>query len=345
MKQLFALLLTAVLLFTLSACGEKAESADGTTATTTTTAESSGDTTTTDNLGETDGVTTTTVITEGDGTATSAVNRTTVTTVKTTTSAVNKTTATTAKATTTTTSGKYTQITDKPTKPSEFTTNGTTKTTQAEPKYPEYYELSRKTNSSVTIESMFRKIYAYSENVAGFGGGIPETEDERTDAIYSFDGSANQLQYIDIYGYNLTLDDLCRNNWGSVAFWSELVGPDLKVDFKSADGYANLPLRNKDDILVCMKNDVATLKEFLGNKYGTPSISLNYGSYISSFDQITDDMIKTAADCNRNTLSVTVTDITVDGKTFNMTFSFSSNVDFDSNKNCYNFSIGIHTIR
>lgn len=192
---------------------------------------------------------------------------------------------------------------------------------------------------------MFRKVYAYSENVAGFGGGTPETEDERTDAIYSFDGSADQLQHMDIYGYNLTLDDLCGSGWGTVAFWSDLVGPNLKVDFKSADGYANVPLRNKDDILVCMKNDVATLKNFLGSKYGTPSISLNYGSYASSFDQITDDMLKTAADCNRNTLRVTITDVKVDGKTFNMTFSFSSNVDFDSNKHCYNFSISIHTIR
>ena len=335
MKKLFALLLTTALLFTLSACGEKAEDADSAGTTTTTTTEENADgATTTVSSDTTNDIATTTVITKDDAITTSAVNKTTATTAKT----------TTTKKTSTTTTSKYTQITQKPTKP-QSTTKNTTTTKSETPRFPEYYELSRKTSSSVTIESMFRKVYAYSENVAGFGGGTPETEDERTDAIYSFDGSADQLQHMDIYGYNLTLDDLCGSGWGTVAFWSDLVGPNLKVDFKSADGYANVPLRNKDDILVCMKNDVATLKNFLGSKYGTPSISLNYGSYASSFDQITDDMLKTAADCNRNTLRVTITDVKVDGKTFNMTFSFSSNVDFDSNKHCYNFSISIHTIR
>ena len=335
MKKLFALSLTIALLFTLSACGEKAEDVDSTGTTTTTITEENADGATTTGSSETtDDTATTTVITETGGTTTSAVTKTTFTTAKT----------TTTKKTSTTTTSKYTQITDKSTKPQSSTKNTTT--TQSEtPRFPEYYELSRKTSSSVTIESMFRKVYAYSEDIAGFSGKTPETEDERTDAIYSFDGSADQLQHMDIYGYNLTLDDLCGSGFGSVDFWSDLVGPDLKVDFKSADGHANLPLRNKDDILVCMKNDVATLKNFLGNKYGAPSISLNYGSYASSFDKITDDMLKTAADCNRNTLRVTITDVKVDGKTFNMTFSFSSNIDFDSNKHCYNFSISIHTIR
>ncbi len=334
MKQLIALLLTVVLLFTLSACGEKAEDANNATTTATTLGE-------VNNTAASDDDTTTTVT---DGTTT-AVSDTTTTAKGGTTTTTKSTTTTTTKATGTTTSGKYTQVTDKSTKTQKSTTNGTTTTKSETPRFPEYYELSRKTSSSVTIENMFRKVYAYSENVAGFGGGIPETENERTDAIYSFDGSADQLQHMDIYGYNLTLDDLCGSGWGGVAFWSDLVGPDLKVDFKSADGNASLPLRNKDDILVCMKNDVATLKKFLGNKYGTPNISLNYGSHVWSFDDITEDMLKTAADCNRNTLRVTVTDIKVDGKTFNMTFSFSSNVDFDSNKHCYNFSISIHTIR
>ncbi len=336
MKKLFTLLLTTTLLFTLSACGEKAEDADsaGTTTVTTITEENADGTTTTVISDTTDDTATTTVVTETGGTTTSAVTKTTFTTTKT----------TTTKKTSTTTTSKYTQITDKSTKPQSSTKNTTT--TQSEtPRFPEYYELSRKTSSSVTIESMFRKVCAFSEEVAGYGGGTPETEDERTYAIYSFDGSADQLQHMDIYGYNLTLDDLCGSGWGSVDFWSDLVGPSLKVDFKSADGHANIPLKNKDDIFVCLKNDVATLKKFLGNKYGTPSISLNYGSYASSFDKITDDMLKTAADCNRNTLRVTITDVKVDGKTFNMTFSFSSNVDFDSNKHCYNFSISIHTIR
>lgn len=337
MKKLFALSLTIALLFTLSACGEKAEDVDSTGTTTTTITEENGDDTTTAVSSDTtDDTATTTVVTETGGATTSAATKTTATTTAKTT--------TTAQKTSTTATSKYTQITQKTTKP-QSTTKNTTTTQSETPRFPEYYELSRKTSSSVTIESMFRKVYAYSENIAGYGGGTPETEDERTDAIYSFDGSADQLQHMDIYGYNLTLDDLCGSGFGSVDFWSELVGPNLKVDFKSADGHANLPLRNKDDILVCMKNDVATLKNFLGNKYGAPSISLNYGSYASSFDQITDDMLKTAADCNRNTLRVTITDVKVDGKTFNMTFSFSSNIDFDSNKHCYNFSISIHTIR
>lgn len=337
MKKLFALLLTTALLFTLSACGEKAEDADsaGTTTATTITEENADGATTTVSSETTDDTATTTVVTETGGTTTSAVTKTTTKTTAMTT--------TTTKKTSTTTTSKHTQITQKTTK-SQSSTKATT-TEPETPRFPEYYELSRKTSSSVTIESMFRKVFAFSEEVAGFGGGTPETEDERTDAIYSFDGSADQLQHMDIYGYNLTLDDLCGSGWGTVAFWSDLVGPNLKVDFKSADGYANIPLKNKDDIFVCLKNDVATLKKFLGDKYGTPSISLNYGSYASSFDKITDDMLKTAADCNRNTLRVTITDIKVDGKTFNMTFSFSSNINFDSNKHCYNFSISIHTIR
>ena len=337
MKKLFALSLTIALLFTLSACGEKAEDVDSTGTTTTTITEENGDDTTTTVSSETtDDTATTTVVTETGGATTSAVTKTTATTTA-------KTTTTTKKTSTTTTS-KYTQITQKTTKPQSSTKNTTT--TQSEtPWFPEYYELSRKTSSSVTIESMFRKVCAFSEEVAGFRGKTPETEDERADAIYSFYGSADQLQHMDIYGYNLTLDDLCGRGFGSVNFRSELVGPNLKVDFKDAYGYAHIPLENKGDIFVCLKNDVATLKKFLGDKYGAPSISFNLSSYGSSFDKITDDMLELAADCNRNTLRVTITDVKVDGKTFNMTFSFSSNIDFDSNKHCYNFSISIHTIR
>ncbi len=316
MKKLIAVLLIATLLFTLSACGETEDATDTTTTTegliTTTTTEENAD------QGD-DTVTTTTV---ADTTTTANNNANVTTTVKTTT-ATAKATTTTAKATTTTKAATT-----------------TTKTTPTEPRFPEYYDLSRMTTSSVTIESMFRKVYAYSEHVAGYSG---DPEKEICSAIYSVDGSADQLQYMDIYGYNLTLDDMLGSSWGGVDFYSELIGTDLKVNFKSATAGASLPFKNRADILPCIKRDIAKVKAVLGDK-GNPYAHLDYNSQVLGIDNITDTMIEKAASCNSNTLRIMATDLTVDGKTFNMTFSFSSRTDYDG-KDCYSFSIGIHTIR
>lgn len=324
MKQLIAVLLVAVLLFTLSACGEQADTAN-----TTTTA---GNTTTT-----VEDTTTTT-----DGATTTMENGTTKAPTST-----GKTTTTTAKATTTTVKQTSNdKVTGKPTSSTAKATTSTTKpitttTKWTEPVFPEHYDLSRKTTSSVTIESMFRKIYAYSEHIAGYSGD-PE-KDEYCSAIYSADGSADQLQYMDIFGYNLTLDDLLGSNWGGVDFFSNLIGPDLEVDFKSADGHAALPLKNKADILPLMKQDVAKVQTFLGGK-GKPYAHLDYNSQVMGLENITDAMIEKAASCNRNYLRINATDFVVEGKMFNMSFTFTSYTDYDG-KDCYYFNISIHTIR
>lgn len=300
-----ALLLVAVLLFALSACGEEANTTNTTTATdnTTTTAADS----------------TTTAV---DGITTSANDSTT-----------------TANGATTTVS--YVKVTST-TKPSadKKPTSTTATTIPFESRFPEYYELSRRGTSSVTIESMFRKIYAYSEDIAGFSG---DPDQGGCTAIYSADGSADQLQYMDIYGYNLTVDDLLGSGWGGVDFYSDLIGSDMKVDFKNANGFASLPLKNKADILVCMKRDVAKVETFLGGK-GNPYAHVDYTSQVSGIGNITDAMIEQAANCERKTLQITATDLVVDGKTFNMSFTFSSHTD-EEGKNCYSFFISIHTIR
>ncbi len=312
MKKLIAVLLIATLLFTLSACGETEDTTDTTTTTegiiiTTTTTEEN-------TVQDDDAVTTTTV---GDGSTTT--NSTTKLPI-----------STAVKATTTT---KVLTMTTK-------AATTTTKTTPTEPRFPEYYDLSRMATSSVTIENMFRKVYAYSEHIAGYSG---NPEEEICSAIYSADGSADQLQYMDIYGYNLTLDDMLGSSWGGVDFYSELIGTDLKVNFKSATGGASLPFKSRADILPCIKRDIAKVKAVLGDK-GNPYAHLDYNSQVLGIDNITDTMIEKAASCNNNTLRIMATDLTVDGKTFNMTFSFSSRTDYDG-KDCYTFSIGIHTIR
>ncbi len=198
----------------------------------------------------------------------------------------------------------------------------------------EYYDLSRITASNLTIQDLGERALANAEYTAGEAYGDPPT------AIYSVDYEASCLKDMDIFGYGVTVDEICGLGWGTVCFFSDLVGDDWAVQLKNTYFSLRLPMENKEDMITLATSDVAKFTALL-NGTGDPYVGFD-GSFKRGLNTLTEDMLTSAVDGSGSSpVEIFTSDrFTANGKEFNLSMTISSSEEDGKYFYCIGLNIG-----
>lgn len=184
---------------------------------------------------------------------------------------------------------------------------------------PQYYDLSRVEDTTpLTVTDLGALALENAEHVGGESYGDPIM------AIYAVDYAASCFEDMDIFGYGVTVDEMCGLNWGNVGFYSYLLGQNAAVQLNNADFTLNLPFERKEDLFTAAQRDVEKFAAFL-NGAGDPYVSVG-GTYRKGLENVTEDMLKNAADATGTTrLEVFTSErFTVGEHEFGLSLSISS---------------------
>jgi hypothetical protein len=152
----------------------------------------------------------------------------------------------------------------------------------------QYYDISRVTGSSLTIEELGRRALANAEHTGG------ETFEDPPTAIYAVDYEASCFKDMDIFGYGVTVDEICGLGWGNVLFYSNLVGNDLSVQLNSASFSLQLPIEDENLLFTMALTDVNKFTALLNGR-GDPYVSVG-GTSKRGLDNLTDAVLMSAVD-------------------------------------------------
>lgn len=181
-----------------------------------------------------------------------------------------------------------------------------------------YYDLFRVTASDLTVDEIAARALANAEHVGGEAYGDPVT------AIYAADYAASCFADMDIFGYGITVDEMCGLDWGNVDFFAYLVGDDMDVLLNSAGFSLSLPVETKDALLVATKRDVSQFAKLL-NGEGDPYVSVG-SNYQRGLENIPDEAYGNAADGTGNyAIQIFTSDrFTINERKFGLSMSVSS---------------------
>ena len=198
----------------------------------------------------------------------------------------------------------------------------------------QYYDPSRITTSTLTIEELGRRALANAEHTGG------ETFEDPPTAIYAVDYEASCFKDMDIFGYGVTVDEMCGLGWGNVTFHSNLIGNDLSVQLNSASFSLQLPMEDKQ---VAAKFAIKNIEDFaaLLNGAGDPYVSVG-GTSKRGLDSLTDEALESAVDGSGSSPVEIFTSerFTVDGKEFGLSMTINSSME--DGVFCYRIGLSIY---
>ena len=143
---------------------------------------------------------------------------------------------------------------------------------------------------------------------------------------------------MDIFGYGVTIDEMCGLGWGGVDFFSNLIGEDMAVQLNNANFYLTLPLKEQAMGLKLAIKDVEAFTALL-NGAGDPYVSVG-GTSKRGLDNLTDAVLMSAVDGSGSSPVEIFTSerFVVDGKEFGLSMTInSSTVD-----GVFYYCIGLH---
>ena len=196
----------------------------------------------------------------------------------------------------------------------------------------QYYDPNRITTSTLTIEELGRRALANAEHTGG------ETFEDPPTAIYAVDYEASCFKDMDIFGYGVTVDEICGLGWGNVLFYSNLVGNDLSVQLNSASFSLQLPIEDENLLFTMALTDVNKFTALLNGR-GDPYVSVG-GTSKRGLDNLTDAVLMSAVDGSGSSPVEIFTSerFVVDGKEFGLSMTInSSTVD-----GVFYYCIGLH---
>ena len=196
----------------------------------------------------------------------------------------------------------------------------------------QYYDISRVTGSSLTIEELGRRALANAEHTGG------ETFEDPPTAIYAVDYEASCFKDMDIFGYGVTVDEICGLGWGNVLFYSNLVGNDLSVQLNSASFSLQLPIEDENLLFTMALTDVNKFTALLNGR-GDPYVSVG-GTSKRGLDNLTDAVLMSAVDGSGSSPVEIFTSerFTVDGKEFGLSMTINSSME----DGVFYYRIGLH---
>ncbi|MBO5798232.1 MAG: hypothetical protein J6R77_07830, partial [Clostridia bacterium] len=121
---------------------------------------------------------------------------------------------------------------------------------------PVYYDLSRKADFALTPDEVASHALLNAEKVDGVSYGETNT------ALYATDYAASCFPTLDLFGYGLTMDELCGLGWGHVDFQADLVGEEEEVRLHSMSATFALPLEDPVVVDKWIRMDVARITAF-----------------------------------------------------------------------------------
>lgn len=185
----------------------------------------------------------------------------------------------------------------------------------------QYYDILRVTGSSLTIEELGKRALANAEQTGG------ETYEDPPTAIYAVDYAASCFKDMDIFGYGVTVDEMCGLGWGGVDFFSNLIGEDMAVQLNNANFYLTLPLKEQAMGLKLAIKDVEAFTALL-NGAGDPYVSVG-GTSKRGLDSLTDEALMNAVDGSGSSPIEIFTSerFTVDGKEFGLSMTINSSME------------------
>ena len=110
--------------------------------------------------------------------------------------------------------------------------------------------------------------------------------------IKKYYAAGEQFHDLDIFGYGVTVDEMCGLGWGGVDFFSNLVGEDMAVQLNNANFYLTLPLKEQAMGLKLAIKDVEAFTALL-NGAGDPYVSVG-GTSKRGLDSLTDEALTNA---------------------------------------------------
>ena len=225
----------------------------------------------------------------------------------------------------------YTQSKWDPTEGSGGNNNNSNSTDTAFQYYDPY---SRMHKSTLTIEDLGRRALANAEQTGG------ETYEDPPTAIYAVDYAASCFKDMDIFGYGVTVDEMCGLGWGGVDFFSNLIGEDMAVQLNNANFYLTLPLKEQAMGLKLAIKDVEAFTALL-NGAGDPYVSIG-GTSKRGLDNLTDEALDSAVDGSGSSPIEIFTSerFTVDGKEFGLSMTINSSME--DGVFCYRIGLSIY---
>lgn len=199
----------------------------------------------------------------------------------------------------------------------------------------QYYDpYSRMHKSTLTIEDLGRRALANAEQTGG------ETFEDPPTAIYAVDYAASCFKDMDIFGYGVTVDEMCGLGWGGVDFFSNLIGEDMVVQLNNANFYLTLPLKEQAMGLKLAIKDVEAFTALL-NGAGDPYVSIG-GTSKRGLDNLTDEALDSAVDGSGSSPIEIFTSerFTVDGKEFGLSMTINSSME--DGVFCYRIGLSIY---
>jgi hypothetical protein len=197
----------------------------------------------------------------------------------------------------------------------------------------QYYDPNRITTSTLTIEELGRRALSNAEHTGG------ETFEDPPTAIYAVDYEASCFKDMDIFGYGVTVDEMCGLGWGNVTFHSNLIGNDLSVQLNSASFSLQLPMEDRQ---IADKFALKNIEDFtaLLNGTGDPYVSIA-GTSKRGLDIPTDAVMNALDGSGSSPIEIFTSErFTVDGKEFGLSMTINSSME--DGVFCYRISLSIY---
>ena len=197
----------------------------------------------------------------------------------------------------------------------------------------QYYDPNRITTSTLTIEELGRRALSNAEHTGG------ETFEDPPTAIYAVDYEASCFKDMDIFGYGVTVDEMCGLGWGNVTFHSNLIGNDLSVQLNSASFSLQLPMEDRQ---IADKFALKNIEDFtaLLNGTGDPYVSIA-GTSKRGLDIPTDAVMNALDGSGSSPIEIFTSErFTVDGKEFGLSMTINSSME--DGVFCYRIGLSIY---
>ena len=144
---------------------------------------------------------------------------------------------------------------------------------------------------------------------------------------------------MDIFGYGVTVDEMCGLGWGNVTFHSNLIGNDLSVQLNSASFSLQLPMEDRQ---IADKFALKNIEDFtaLLNGTGDPYVSIA-GTSKRGLDVPTDAVMNALDGSGSSPIEIFTSErFTVDGKEFGLSMTINSSME--DGVFCYRIGLSIY---
>ncbi len=187
--------------------------------------------------------------------------------------------------------------------------------TPTQPSASPRYDPSRRSASTLTAEDVVSRALKNIQNISG-GTDI---------ATYDEAYTASCFKDLDIFGYNLTAEEITEKDWGYVTFRTKLLGEEKEVAFQSVSANTRLPFETKEEVIAAAKQDLVRIFRFLDGQ-GYPKLTIAGKNYmakptlsIEKVEQLAEEHCASLLEAG-NIYVTSQTPLVIDGQSYNFTF-------------------------